>query len=113
MRELGNGSLRLGVAHVEFGIVNVRDVAEGRLRAALIPEASGRHILVGETMGLPEVVRVLRSHFGNRFPFPRFTVPRVVAALSLLCWGFRGGWSGAMRGILSASTTSTRSRIWG
>ena len=81
MRELGDGSLRLGVAHIEFGIVDVRDVAEGHLRAGLVPEASGRHILVGETMALPEVVRVLRSHFGSRFPFPRYTVPRVVAAL--------------------------------
>ena len=81
MRELGNGSLRLGVAHVEFGIVDVRDVAEGHLRAGLIPEASGRHILVSETMSLPEVVRVLRSHFGSRFPFPRFTAPRLVATL--------------------------------
>ena len=81
MRELGNGRLRLGVAHVEFGIVDVRDVAEGHLRAGRIPEASGRHILVSETMSLPEVVRVLRSHFGSRFPFPRYTAPRLVATL--------------------------------
>ena len=81
MREIGNGSLRLGVARFEFGIVDVRDVAEGHLRAGLIPEASGRHILVSETMSLPEVVGVLRSHFGSAFPFPRYTVPKVVAAL--------------------------------
>ena len=81
MREIGNGDLRLGVANFEFGIVDVRDVAEAHLRAALIPEANGRHILVSETMSLPEVVRVLRSHFGGRFPFPRYTVPRLVAAL--------------------------------
>lgn len=81
MREIGNGDLRVGVANFEFGIVDVRDVAEGHLRAALIREASGRHILVSETMSLPEVVGVLRSRFGRRFPFPRYTVPTVVAAL--------------------------------
>ena len=114
MREIGNGDLRLGVANFEFGIVDVRDVAEAHLRAALIPEANGRHILVSETMSLPEVVRVLRSHFGGRFPFPRYTRSQIGGGPVLSSSGRASAdWSGATRAIRSASTTDTRSRIWG
>ena len=81
MRELGNGDYRVGVARFDFGIVDVRDVAEGHLKAGLTPEASGRHILVSETLSLLEIASVLRSRFGSDFPFPRHTIPRVVAAL--------------------------------
>ena len=81
MVELGRGDYRFGVAKFEFGIVDVRDVAEGHLRAALIPGASGRHILVSETVSLLGIAKVLRDGFGNGFPFPRFTFPKAVAIL--------------------------------
>ena len=81
MRELGNGDYRFGVAKFEFGIVDVRDVAEGHLRAGLTHGASGRHILVSETLSLLEIASVLRSRFGRRFGFPRFTIPKAVAVL--------------------------------
>ena len=66
---------------LEFAIVDVRDVAEGHLRAGLIPEAEGRHILVSESLGLVEIARVLRDHFGDGFPFPRRTVANTVALM--------------------------------
>jgi len=81
MRELGNGHYRFGVAKFEFAIVDVRDVAEAHLRAGLVPEASGRHILVSETLSHLGIATVLRKRFGARFPFPRYTFPKFVATL--------------------------------
>ncbi len=81
MRDFGTGYYRLGVPGMEFGIVDVRDVAEGHVRAGLIPEASGRHILVSESLTLGEIAGVLRDHFGSGFPFPRFRLPRIVVLL--------------------------------
>ena len=81
MRDFGTGFYRMGVPGMEFGIVDVRDVAEGHVRAGLIPEASGRHILVSESLTLGEIAGVLRDHFGSGFPFPRFRIPRMMALL--------------------------------
>ena len=81
MRDFGTGYYCMGVPGLEFGIVDVRDVAEGHVRAALTPGASGRHILVSESLTLGEIAGVLREHFGRSFPFPRFKVPRIFAVL--------------------------------
>ena len=81
MRDLGNGYYRFGAPELEYAIVDVRDVAEGHLRAGLIPESRGRHILVSETLSLIEIASILRSHFGDGYPFPRQTVSKVVALM--------------------------------
>ena len=76
MRDLGNGTHSFGAAQLDFAIVDVRDVAEGHLRAGFVPEARGRYVLVGETLSLIEMADVLRARFGDSFPFPRRTVPK-------------------------------------
>ena len=81
MRDFGTGFYRLGAPKLEFAVVDVRDVADGHVRAAVIPEASGRHILVGDTLNLLEIAGILRSHFGGGFPFPRRTLPKFITAL--------------------------------
>jgi len=79
MRELGNGSLRLGVAHVEFGIVDVRDVAEGHL-LALERGRDGARYLLGSRDGnltLAQAFGILSGITGVRAP--RVRVPCAVA----------------------------------
>ena len=84
MRDFGSGYYQFGAPELEFAIVDVRDVAEGHLRAGLIPEAEGRHILVSETLSLIEMSAVLRSHLGDGFPFPRQTLSKPVALMLAL-----------------------------
>ena len=81
MLDFGGGYYRFGAPQLEFAIVDVRDVAEGHLRAGFTPEASGRHILVSESMSLMEIGAVLRKRFGDEFPFPRKTVSNVAALM--------------------------------
>ena len=81
MRDFGNGYYRFGAPELEFAIVDVRDVAEGHLRAGLLPEARGRHILVSETLSLMDIASILRDHFGDGYPFPRQTVSKAVALM--------------------------------
>lgn len=81
MRDFGTGYYRFGAPALEWGVVDVRDVAEAHLQAALRPAASGRHILVAETLGLHGIGRILREHFGDRYPFPRFVVPKPLVML--------------------------------
>jgi len=81
MRDFGNGYYRFGAPALEFAIVDVRDVAEGHIRAGLLPNARGRHILVSESLSLLEIAGILRSRFGDAFPFPRRTVPNAAALM--------------------------------
>ena len=81
IRDFGTGFYRLGVPKGKFGIVDVRDVADAHVRAWMTTEATGRHILVAETMSLQKIAVVLRDHFGDGFPFPRRTLPKFVAVL--------------------------------
>ena len=81
MLDFANGYYRFGAPELEFAIVDVRDVAEGHVKAALTPEASGRHILVSESLSLIEIGEVLRKHFGDGFPFPRNTVANLAALM--------------------------------
>ena len=81
MLDFGNGYYSFGAPELEFAIVDVRDVAEGHLRAGMMPGASGRHILVSESLSVIRIAEVLRGHFGDGFPFPRQTVSRAVALM--------------------------------
>ncbi len=81
MRDLGDGLFRLGAPRLEFGVVDVRDVADAHVRAATRPDANGRHILVAETLGLGEIAGMLRERFGDGHPFPRRTMPKFAATL--------------------------------
>ena len=81
MLDFGNGYYAFGAPELEFAIVDVRDVAEAHLRAGMMPEASGRHILVSESLSVMDIAEVLRDHFGDGYPFPRHTVSRAVALM--------------------------------
>ena len=81
MSDFGNGYYRFGAPELEFAIVDVRDVAEGHLRAGLTPEASGRHILVSESLTLTQIAGILRERFGDDFPFPRKAVSNLAALM--------------------------------
>lgn len=81
MRDFGTGFYRLGAASFEFAIADVRDVAEAHLQAAISPSASGRYIVVSETMTLLQIAHVLRSRYGDEFPFPRRTLPKMIVSL--------------------------------
>lgn len=62
-----------GIVDLVWGFVDVRDVATAHVRAAEVPEASGRYICAGETVAMREVVALLRQagHGEGRLP----TVP--------------------------------------
>ncbi len=81
IRDFGTGFYRLGVPKGELGIVDVRDVADAHIRAAMKAEATGRYILVAETLSLQEIAAILRDHFGDGFPFPRRMLPNFVTVL--------------------------------
>ena len=76
LRQLGDGTMRMGVPEYGIGVVDVRDVAEAHLRAAFTEQASGRYITSGHNSGFPELADILREEFGDSYPLPRATLPK-------------------------------------
>jgi nucleoside-diphosphate-sugar epimerase len=76
MKQLVDGTMRMGAPPLELGIVDVRDVAQAHIKAGITPGASGRHICVSRSMTMLEMGRALAGTFGRRWPFPRRELPK-------------------------------------
>lgn len=76
MKQLGDGTLKAGVPKWGMGVVDVRDVGEAHVLAALNPQASGRYIVSGHNTSFPELARILAKAYGKSYPIPRSTIPK-------------------------------------
>lgn len=77
LRQFLDGSFRQGVPELWLGTVDVRDVAQAHVGAALLPGASGRYIVVGESLRLLEIAQRLRqSHPARSARLPTKEVPK-------------------------------------
>lgn len=73
--QLGDGTFSSGLADLRIGIVDVRDVAEAQLRAAFVPAANGRYVLVGHNSGLVELAGILKGQFPD-YPIGSRVLPK-------------------------------------
>lgn len=66
IRQLMDGTLK-ATPQMNFGIVDVRDVAEAHIRAMEMPEAKGQRFIVqaGKTLSIHDVAMILRDKMGN------------------------------------------------
>jgi nucleoside-diphosphate-sugar epimerase len=80
MRDLGSGRQKTGVPMLEFGIVDVREVARAHILAGMNPDAEGRYILSGHTASLLEMASVLRKQF-PQYPLPTRQLPKFLVKL--------------------------------
>jgi nucleoside-diphosphate-sugar epimerase len=72
-----NGSFRSGVPRLTLGLVDVRDVALAHKRAALMPQARGRYILVAQSLRLLEMAGLMRVQAaGLSNSLPRSEAPK-------------------------------------
>jgi nucleoside-diphosphate-sugar epimerase len=81
LARLADGTMRPGVPDFGIGIVDVRDVADAHVAAAFRQAAKGRYIVSGHDSDFPELAKILRQRYGDRFPFPRRVLPKWVAWL--------------------------------
>ena len=81
LKQLGDGTLKMGVPNVGIGLVDVRDVADAHYAAGFTPNASGRHITSGHNTKYLEVAESLQPRFGDSFPVPKKALPKWLAVL--------------------------------
>ncbi|MEM9439629.1 MAG: diaminohydroxyphosphoribosylaminopyrimidine deaminase, partial [Pseudomonadota bacterium] len=95
VRQMGDGTMRMGAPRWGFGVVDVRDLAQAHLAAGFIPGAHGRNIVSGHETTLFDMSQALKDKFGQ-YPLPRGAAPKW---LVWLLAPFMGG--GMTRAIVS------------
>ncbi|UXX80489.1 NAD-dependent epimerase/dehydratase family protein [Reichenbachiella carrageenanivorans] len=89
IKKIANGTYKTGVPNVQYGFVDVRDVAQAHIFAAQDQYAEGRFMLVAEVKSMLEVADILHKKFGETFPFPTKIFPKKM----LYFFGFTKGFS--------------------
>ena len=96
VKQMGDGSMKMGVPDLAIGCVDVRDVAEAHYQAGFRPEAQGRNIVSAENQTFLNLAEMLQDNFGKDFPLPKKTLPK------WLVW-LVGPFSGITRQYVSAN----------
>ena len=76
LKQMGDGTMKMGVPRMGLGVVDVRDVGEAHFRAGFTPTAKGRYITAGHNTDFLEMGKVLLPKFGDRFPLPKKALPK-------------------------------------
>jgi len=83
MNDLISGKQKMGVPELNFGLVDVRDVAKAHVLAAQ-NNSLGRHILVNTTESMLGIATILAKKFKNKYALPTKTLPKFL--LYLVGW---------------------------
>lgn len=78
IKQLGDGTMKMGAPDFEIGIVDVRDVAQAHFAAGFTPTAEGRYIISGHNSSILEISKMLRDIYGNAYPFPTRKIPKLL-----------------------------------
>ncbi len=76
LKQLGDGSMKMGAPKMGVGVIDVRDLGEAHFRAGYTPEANGRYITSAHNTNFLEMGKVLLPKFGDRFPLPKKALPK-------------------------------------
>lgn len=80
-RQLIGGESKMGVPSLEFGVVDVRDLAEAHFNAGFMDAVSGRHILAAESVTMLEMAEIIREKVGDEYPLPKKELPKLLIYL--------------------------------
>lgn len=78
MRSMADGRFKMGVPALSFGVVDVRDVAQAHILVGYTEQAEGRHIVSAAEHTMLEMGEMLRQRFGDKHPFPKRELPRLL-----------------------------------
>ncbi|MCP4441944.1 MAG: NAD-dependent epimerase/dehydratase family protein [Aureispira sp.] len=76
VKQLADGTMKMGVPKIGTGVVDVRDVAKAHYQAGFVPSAQGRYITAGHNTDFLEMGTVLQSKYGKQYPLPKRALPK-------------------------------------
>lgn len=76
LKQLGDGTFKMGAPKLGIGLVDVRDVAEAHYKAGFTPSAKGRYITSGHNTNFVELGEALDPKYGDSYPVPTRALPK-------------------------------------
>lgn len=76
VKQMGDGTMKMGAANIGIGCVDVRDVAEAHVKAAFTPEGNGRNIISAENLTFLSLANMLQDQYGKDYPLPKKNLPK-------------------------------------
>lgn len=76
IKQMGDGSMKMGAPGLDIGVVDVRDVATAQIKAGFTPEAQGRHIISNTHKTFLQLADILRPQYGQSYPLPKKELPK-------------------------------------
>lgn len=76
LKQLGDGTMKMGAPKLGIGLVDVRDVADAHIAAGYTPSAKGRHITSGHNTNFLEMGLALQPKYGKDYPLPKKALPK-------------------------------------
>jgi nucleoside-diphosphate-sugar epimerase len=76
LKQLGDGTMKMGVPKMGIGLVDVRDVAEVHYQAGYTPNAAGRYITSAHNTHFVEMALALQNKYANDYPIPKKALPK-------------------------------------
>ncbi len=76
LKQLGDGTMKIGVPKVGIGVVDVRDLADTHFKAGYTPDACGRYITSAHNTNFLEMAEVLQPKYGDKYPVPTKALPK-------------------------------------
>ena len=76
LKQLGNGTFKMGAPKLGIGLVDVRDVAEAHYQAGFTPSAKGRYITSAYNTNFVELGEALEPKYGDSYPVPTKALPK-------------------------------------
>lgn len=81
LKQMGDGTLKMGVPKLGIGMVDVRDVAEAHFQAGFNPNAKGRYITSAHNTNFLDMALALQDKFGAKYPLPKSALPKWLIVL--------------------------------
>lgn len=76
LKQLGDGTMKMGVPKMGIGLVDVRDVADAHYKAGFVSSAQGRYITSAHDTNFLEIAENLLPKYGNKYPIPSKALPK-------------------------------------
>lgn len=76
LKQMGDGTMKIGGPKMGMGMVDVRDVAEAHFQAGFNANAKSRYITSAHNTNLLEMAQELLPKYGDKYPLPKKAAPK-------------------------------------
>ena len=76
LKQMGDGSFKMGAPKMGIGVVDVRDVAEAHFQAGFNKNAKGRYLTSAHNTNFFDMAQTLVPKYGKSLPIPKKVLPK-------------------------------------